>query len=183
MEVFLLFVLYSFFGCVLEDAYYFLLHGRYVSKQTMLTLPLCPVYGAAAIVLAAVNNTKSPVLLFVNGFLAVSAVELGFYLVSERLYGIKWWDYSHLRVNLFGGVSLFYSCMWGLLNILFGLYAHPVCAAWVHHLGTGEKMLAGVFAAVYFLADLKQTHKELIKYKNGIKSLVTEKFQCIRDNN
>lgn len=183
MEVFLLFMLYSFFGCVLEDVYHLVISGRYVSKRTMLSLPLCPVYGAAAIVLAAVNNTDNPILLFVNGFFAVSAVELMFYLISERIYGIKWWDYSNLRINLFGGISLAYSVMWGMINIVFALFVHPACSVWIKTLPNTAKLFGGVFSAVYFWSDLKETHRELLKYKIGAENRINEKFRYIKNNN
>lgn len=183
MEVFLLFILYSFFGCVMEDVYHFVLNGQYISKRTMLNLPLCPVYGIAAIVLSVVNNTKNPMLLFVNGFFAVSAVELMFYLVSKRIYGIKWWDYSNHRINLFGGISLKYSVLWGTINIVFALVVHPACKMWINSLPNMSKLLLGVFAAVYFRSDLKTTHRELLKYKMGAENLAVEKFRYIKNNN
>ncbi len=183
MEVFLLFTIYSFFGCVMEDAYAYALSGRYVSKRTLLNLPLCPVYGIAAVMLAAVNTMANPIILFLNGFFIVSAVELAFYLISERIYGIKWWDYSGLKINFMGGISLFYSTMWGFLNIGFALWVHPYFAAWVRGLPHTAKLITGLFAAVYVLGDVRETHAELMKHKRGGKSLVTERFLYIKDNN
>lgn len=185
MELFLLFVLYSFFGCVLENIYYYIHHGKYVSKRTLLNLPLCPVYGIAALTLAAADKgiENNLFLLFVTGFLAVSAVELAFYLACRRVYGIKWWDYSGMRINLMGGVSLYYSVMWGVLNIAFIKLVHPYCAAAVQMMSRTSKMYLSLFLGVYLLADLRQTHSELIKYKNGEKSLVPEKFLYLLNNN
>ncbi len=184
MEVFLLFVLYSFFGCVLENLYHFLLHKEYISKRTLIKLPLCPVYGIAALVLLAVNGeTQNPLLLFANGFFAVSAVELCFYLVSERIYNIKWWDYSARKMNFMGGVSAFYSVLWGFLNIIFALWVHPVCGGWIFALSGNAKLLCGLFLAVYLVADVKETHRELIKRKNGESNAVSETLLYLKYNN
>ena len=183
MEVFLLFALYSFFGCVLEDGYGYARTGRYVSKRTLINLPLCPVYGIAGVTLAAVNSTTNPAVLFLNGFFAVSAVELAFYLISQRVYGIKWWDYSGLKFNFMGGISLYYSAMWGLLNIVFALWVHPFFSAWVTGMPHAAKLITGMFAIVYILSDVRETHAELMKYKHGEKSLVTERFLYIKNDN
>lgn len=184
MELFLFFVLYSFFGCVLENVYYLVLHKKYISKRTLLSLPLCPVYGVACLVLLIVNGTTQNIfVLFLNGFFAVSAVELLFYLISDRLYGVKWWDYSEHRINLMGGVSLCYSIMWGLLNIVFAWVIHPAVRVWILSVPRLLKLYAGLFLAVYFLADLKETHNELLKHKKGEKSLVFEKFSYLKVNN
>lgn len=183
MEVFLLFVIYSFFGCVLEDAYNFALTGRYMSKRMLLTLPVCPVYGLAGIMLAALNRSSDPAVLFANGFLTVGALELAYYLTSVKLYGVKWWDYSEHKFNIMGGVCLKYSVLWGLINIVFALWVHPFFAAWVNGLPPMTKMLAGTFLFVYMLADVRETRAELIKYKNGEKNRVTERFLYIKTNN
>lgn len=184
MEVFLLFVLYSFFGCVLENIYHFLLHKEYISKRTLINLPLCPVYGIAALVLWAVNGgTRSPLLLFVNGFLSVSAVELCFYLVSIWAYDIKWWDYSCRKMNFMGGISLFYSLLWGGLNIVFAQVVHPLCRGWIFSLPRNTRLLCGLFMAVFLVADLKETHRELIKRKRGESNIINEKFLYLGRNN
>lgn len=183
MEVFLLFLLYSFFGCVLEDIYNYILHGGYVSKRTMLGLPLCPVYGMAALTLSAVNASDNPAILFANGFFAVSAVELAFYLISDRVYGIKWWDYSGRKFNIFGGICLMYSLMWGVVNIFFALFVRPVCEMWVHGMSTDKKIILATFGAVYFFADLRKTHIELKRYKNGEKTVIFDKFKYIKRKN
>lgn len=183
MEDFLLFLVYSLFGCVLEDAYNFMHTGEYVSKRTLLTLPLCPVYGLAGIMLAAVNRTENPMGLFMNGVCAVSALELAYYLISLRVYGIKWWDYSAHKFNLYGGICPYYSVMWGLINIPFALWIHPSVSVWVSGLTQNTRLIAGAFAGVYVLADMKRTHAELLKYKNGEKNLITERFLYIKSNN
>ena len=184
MEVFLMFVLYSFLGCVLEDVYYYALHRKYVSKRTLLNLPLCPVYGISALVLFLVNkDTQNPVLLFCNGFLAVSAVELTFYLVSKRIYNVEWWDYSKHKINFMGGVSLFYSVMWGFLNIVFAKIVHPAVSLWIGGISETSQLFVGLFIAVYLIADFKETHNELLKHKKGEKSSIFEKFSYLKSNN
>lgn len=184
MEFFLLFIVYSFFGCVAENIYYFILHGKYTSKQMLLNLPLCPVYGIACLLLDAVSNKNDGlILLFCSGFLTVSATELAFYLISERIYGIKWWDYSKMKIHLMGGVSLFYSVMWGFCNIVFSKFINPYFSTWIYSLPHTVKLFAGLFLAVYFFADLKETHIELKKCQRGEKSLIPEKFKYITLNN
>lgn len=182
MEVFLLFVLYSFFGCVLEDGYYLARKRKYVSKRTLISLPLCPVYGVAMLTLGEVNgNTENPLFLFLNGFLAVSAVELAFFIISKELYDIKWWDYSKSKVNLMGGVNLFYSCTWGALNIIFAKTVQPLSRAWLATLPRAVKTVLGVFLAVYLFSDIKKTHLELLKRKRGNDNVIDAKFLYLED--
>ena len=184
METFLLFVIYSFFGCVLEDGYHLLINGKYMSKRTLINLPLCPVYGISCILLSALNRPHdSVILLFCTGFVAVSSVELAFYLMSQKLYGVRMWDYSGLKYQFMGGISLKYSIMWGILNIVFARVADPVFRNGVAAIGYNVKPLLCAFVAVYLCADVKQTHIELKKFKNGEESLVSTKLKYIKLNN
>lgn len=184
MEVFLLFVLYSFFGCVLENAYHFILYREYISKRTLINLPLCPVYGIAALVLWVVNGeTQSMAVLFANGFFAVSAVELCAYLVSVRAYNIKLWDYSEMKLNFMGGISLFYSVLWGMLNIVFAKVVHPASSDWIFSLPRETKLLAGLFLAVFITADFKETHRQLVRRKKGENNVIDEKFLYLEHDN
>ncbi len=184
MEAFLLFMLYSFFGCVLEDAYYFALHRRYMSKRMLINLPLCPVYGISCLLLEMANRSgDSAVLLFCTGFVVVSAAELVFYLVSQRAYGVRMWDYSGLRFQFMGGISLVYSVMWGVCNIFFARVLDPMCRRWITSLPHIGKLLAAAFLAAYLYADLKQTHLELKKLSKGEESLIPTKLKYIKSNN
>ncbi len=184
MEIFLLFVLYSFFGCILEEVYYFVLHREYMSKRMLINLPLCPVYGIACLLLGTANRQDdSAAMLFCTGFLVVSATELAFYLVSRRVYGVRLWDYSGLRFQLMGGISLVYSVMWGFCNIFFAKVLDPMCRVWVGALPQSAKLLLTAFLAAYLYADLKQTHIELKKFSSGEKSLISDKLKYIKLNN
>ncbi len=184
MEVFLFFAIYAFLGCAAENVYHLILHKRYVSKRTLLTLPMCPIYGIAALLLLAVNGkTQNLLLLFCAGFLTVSAAELIFYLISLRVYGIKWWDYSDLKINFMGGVSLFYSTLWGILNIVFAKILHPAVAEFIGAIPENTKILCGIFLMVFFAADAENTHKELLKYKKGEKNLIKSNFLYLKNNN
>lgn len=180
MEAFLLFLIYSLFGCGLEELYNFLLSGEYMSKRTLLKLSLCPVYGIAGLVLLGVNLTENPILLFFNGFFAVSAVELAFFLLSERIYGIRWWDYSAYKFNLFGGICFFYSVIWGVLNIFLALILNPFLVSAVYSVEPGVKLLLGIFSGVYLAADIRDTHRELMKRKRGEKNTISRYFLYIK---
>ena len=70
------FILYSFFGFLLEVAYARATGGR-GDRKSLLVLPLCPVYGVGACLILLLPRTviQNPFTLFLLGGLAISCVE------------------------------------------------------------------------------------------------------------
>ncbi len=56
---------------------------------------------------------------FLSAMLLISAVEFIFGFVCNIHAGMKIWDYSRFRFNLYGQVCLPYSLLWGLLGSAF----------------------------------------------------------------
>lgn len=109
---------YSFFGYLLERGYAAAAHGAQQARKGFLLLPMCPVYGLGALAVLALPAALT------DGFwrsalwggLAATAVEYAVHLAYDRLLGVRFWDYSHIRGNLRGRICLPFSLAWGLLT-------------------------------------------------------------------
>ena len=112
------FILYSFFGFLLEVAYARATGGR-GDRKSLLVLPLCPVYGVGACLILLLPRTviQNPFTLFLLGGLAATAAEYGMAILYERGLGVSFWDYTGLPGNLRGRVCLPFSLSWGLLTV------------------------------------------------------------------
>ena len=79
------FILYSFFGFLLEVAYARATGGR-GDRKSLLVLPLCPVYGVGACLILLLPRTviQNPFTLFLLGGLAATAAEYGMAILYER---------------------------------------------------------------------------------------------------
>jgi uncharacterized membrane protein len=124
---FLLFILYSFIGWCGETVYCSIGQRKLCEKRGFLNGFLCPIYGhGALLVLCALRGgCASPVLTFLFGLLLTSAVEYVTSCVMERLFHMRWWDYSHYRFQLNGRVCLLNSTLFGLACVFLCHYAHP----------------------------------------------------------
>lgn len=129
-DIFWFFVVYSFFGFLLEVAFTRMIHAEKKDRKCFFLLPLCPVYGAgaAAILLLPESVKKSPPLLLVCGAAAATAVEFGMGLFYEKVMRVKFWDYTHLPGNLGGRICLLYTGIWGLLALALVYLFHPLVA-------------------------------------------------------
>lgn len=120
------FVVYSFFGFLLEVAFARATGGR-PDRKCLLVLPLCPVYGlgACAILLLSPRAAAHPAVLFFGGALAATAAEYLMALFYEEGLGVSFWDYRGLPGSVQGRVCLPFSLAWGLLTLPLVYWVHP----------------------------------------------------------
>lgn len=81
--------------------------------------PVLPIYGFAAvsILIGTMRVRENLILVFVMGALAATIMELVTGSTMERLFHVKYWDYSHLPLNYKGHICFFVSLFWGALSV------------------------------------------------------------------
>lgn len=125
------FLSYSFLGFVLEVLFARAIHSDKPDRKCFCLLPLCPVYGLgmAAILALPAGVLARPPLLFLWGAVLATAAEYGTGLLYETVARVRFWDYSHLPLQLQGRVCLPFSLAWGLLALgtVYGI--HPYVSA------------------------------------------------------
>ena len=151
----LFFYIYCFFGWIIESIYVSVCTGNWVNRGFMRG-PVIPIYGTGAIIIlfAVIPFRTSPILVFIIGTIAASVLEFVTGFVMERIYKVRYWDYSDKPFNLCGYICLFNSLCWGVLSILLIYLVH----SWV------EK-------GVLFLNDMV-----LLSIDSGISSLFIVDF-------
>lgn len=126
-RIMLYFIIYSVLGYIIETIFGLLTLGVIESRQSFLYGPFCGIYGIGATVMI-VGMQKVPKTynwLFVAGFLLGTITEYTISVISEKIAGVTWWDYSSMPLNINGRVCLLYSIFWGLLAIYLMGYFNP----------------------------------------------------------
>lgn len=120
------FIIYSFFGWVLESVFKTISAKKPINSG-FLYGPFCPIYGCGALImLAFLKEFKDNlILLFVFGFLVLSIWEYLVGFLLEKTFKTKYWDYSNNKFNIKGRVCLLNSCFWGILGVVFIKFIHP----------------------------------------------------------
>ena len=121
----LFFYIYCFFGWIIESIYVSVCTGNWVNRGFMRG-PVIPIYGTGAIIIlfAVIPFRTSPILVFIIGTIAASVLEFVTGFVMERIYKVRYWDYSDKPFNLCGYICLFNSLCWGVLSILLIYLVH-----------------------------------------------------------
>ena len=149
--LFWIFMMYSFIGFVLEVLFARATGNPKRDRKCLLFLPLCPVYGLGVLLILALPEPVQahPLALFLLGGLAASAVEFLMAHFYQRVAGVRFWDYRHLRFQVGGQVSLLFTGIWGFLSLLLVYLVQPQVAPLI---GAIPPPLA-LPAAVLFLLD------------------------------
>lgn len=121
------FLIFSFFGWMLEVAYAGVRSHRFVNRGFVFG-PVCPIYGVCAVMLrlCLLPLADRWLLLFLAAFGLATAVELATGFLMDKIFATKWWDYSTHRLNIGGYVCLRFSLYWGVLGAALVKLAFPV---------------------------------------------------------
>ena len=120
------FFIYSFIGWIIETIYAMFVHGYFV-KRGFLFGPICPIYGFGSVLLLMSTKKvyKKPLLKFLIATIAFTLFEYMVSFALERLFELRWWDYSKDFLNIQGRVSLLYSIFWGVMGLILLEKLHP----------------------------------------------------------
>lgn len=174
MHLFIYFLIYSFLGWVAETIYCSYFEKRFVYRG-FLNGPYCPIYGfGALLVIYALDSFKDSIpMLFLMGLILTSILEYLTSLVMEKIFDMKWWDYSNKRFNINGRVCLLNSTMFGVLSVIAVKVLHPITVNIVGKIP--DKILpfvAGMFS-MGLLIDLIVTIIAIFQLKGALQLLET----------
>ena len=113
------FYIYCFLGWCFESGYA-TIKQRKLTNRGFLRGPYIPIYAFGAIfVLIITDNFQGSILsVYFSGLIAATVLEYITGYVMEKLFKVKYWDYSDHKFNLNGYISLSTSIAWGFLSIL-----------------------------------------------------------------
>ena len=168
----LLFFIYSFVGWCVEVAFVAVTSGKVVNRG-FLNGPVCPIYGCGMLgVLMALTPIKnSLILLFFGGMIICSAVELFGGWILDKIFHMRWWDYSDNPFNIGGYVCLGFSIMWGMGVVFVVRLVHPPIMALVNKLPKIIGVALICISIILFVVDMIVTLKNLIGIKKSLGQL------------
>lgn len=122
--------IYSFIGWCLEVCIAVVRKRKFINRG-FVSGPLCPIYGAGAVLFAIFlpELRENPFFLFLGGVILASFLEFVTGRLLERIFHKKWWDYSGIRFNFEGYICLRYSLLWGCLAVFLIYIGNPLAAS------------------------------------------------------
>ena len=121
----LFFFFYSFVGWIWESCYVSARKRRWVNRGFMHG-PMLPLYGSGAVVvlISTIGVRENGWLIFLLGMLGATLLEYITGAAMERLFHVRYWDYSNQRLNLNGYICVSSSLCWGCFSVLLVRVVH-----------------------------------------------------------
>lgn len=183
-ESVILFFIYSFLGWCVEVAFVAVTTGKVVNRG-FLNGPVCPIYGFGmlGVLMALIPIENNIILLFLGGILICSVIELFGGWILDKIFHMRWWDYSDNKFNIGGYVCLAFSIMWGMAVVFAVKFVHHPIMAGVKKIPNSVKLIIIIVLSVIFIIDMIVTLKNLIGIKQSLGQLdkVAEELHNVGD--
>lgn len=124
---FLLFIIYSFGGWIIEEVHCSIIEKKIVNRGFLIG-PILPIYGTGAVIITMflTRYSADPVLLFCMAILSCALVEYFASYIMEKIFNARWWDYSKSKFNLNGRICLATIIPFGIFGMIIIYFSNPI---------------------------------------------------------
>ena len=177
----LVFFIYAFAGWVMETTSISIRNKKFVNRGFLIG-PYCPIYGwgVLTILLTVGKNTSDVLGVFLKAILICSVLEYFTSYFMEKIYNVRWWDYSNKKFNINGRICLETMLPFGLLALCIIYGIHPVVMSMVDKLSvTGLIAVCAVLITIFIADNIVSTYI-LFKIKGTIKAEKKDNTETIK---
>ena len=164
---FLLFMIYSFFGWIIE-----IIDMSFASKKLVnrgfLIGPYCPVYGIGAVLMVLVLSKYDEDIhvVFGMGLLMCGILEYLTSYIMEKIFKARWWDYSDYKFNLNGRICLLNLILFGVGGVIVVCYVNPVILEILNKIPDITLTIISIVLLLIFIVDFSISFKIIFEFKN-----------------
>ena len=152
---FLLFLLYSVIGYIVEVFCVSILNKKLVLNRGYLIGPYIPIYGIGAMMmLFFLSKYKNDIfVLFIMSIFICTALEYITSFLMEKIFKLRWWDYSEKKFNINGRVCLENGILFGLGGVLVVKIINPYLENIIFSLPKLFNLILGITLMIIFTLD------------------------------
>lgn len=154
--LFIIFFVYAFIGYVSEVINISILEKRLVLSRGFLIGPYIPIFGVGGIFMTLFLNRYSNdiFVLFITSMCSCLIIEYLCSLFLEKLFNLRWWDYSNMKFNLDGRICLENGILFGIAGVLVIKILYPFLSYILHSIPNNIVIIIGLILAIIFLIDI-----------------------------
>ena len=151
----ILFFIFSFLGWVMEVTLTLITDKKFVNRGFLLG-PCCPIYGCGCILLNLLlqNYVNNIIVLFILTMFTCSLLEYITSFLMEKIFKLRWWDYSQMRFNINGRICLETMTPFSILGVLAIKYATPLFITNINKLSEKTILIISIILITLFIIDV-----------------------------
>lgn len=180
-EYFLYFIIYAFLGWTMEVVCKLVELKRFVNRG-FLVGPICPIYGYGVLLIVILigNNTSDVLAVFLKAILVCSILEYFTSYIMEKMFNLRWWDYSKKKFNINGRICLNTMIPFGLLGVFVVYILHPIVSSLVLKLSSEVMLILATFLFIIYVADNIFSYFVMNNIKDEIKDSKKDNTEAIK---
>ncbi len=152
--IFLIFMTYAFGGWAME-VIISLLQRRKLVNRGFLVGPICPIYGVGALLLSlVVNSDESLLVIFCVAVVGSAVLEYSVSYIMEKLFRVRWWDYTDRPFNLNGRICAESVLAFGVIGVLILKIINPALLALYSSMPQFLMFLLAAVLAAWLIFDI-----------------------------
>ncbi len=166
------FFLYCFLGWIWECLYVSAIKRQWINRG-FLYGPLIPIYGFGAITVLWITLPvrESIPLIFLFGMAGATVLEYFTGAAMERIFHVRYWDYSSNHFNLNGHICLFCSLGWGVFSVLMVKVLHLPFENAVLRIPESTANLTSTILVAVFAADTTKSVQSALDFRELLQEL------------
>lgn len=174
--LFILFISYSFMGWLMETILCSI-QLKKIANRGFLVGPLCPIYGIAALIIVYfLSGYQDDLLvLFIMIVLLATILEYFTSYILEKLFKIRWWDYSKQNFNLNGRIVLSNSILFGGLGLIIIYGINPLYVSIIEQIPNNILDYIALIITILFIIDLAITSNILFNIRKDTKEMLKDR--------
>lgn len=171
-KYFLLFMIYSFFGWVMEMIVCSIYDKKVVNRGFLIG-PYCPIYGCGCILIISLlfKYRSDPITLVIMAILICGLLEYFTSYIMEKLFKARWWDYSNKRFNINGRICLETLVAFGALALLLTYIINPFFVGIIDGFSNVLLIVLAMILLVIFIVDMIISLKVISGFKKVARSV------------
>lgn len=172
MYVFLFFFIASVIGYMVEVIFCSLDQRKFIWNRGFLIGPYIPIYGVGTITILSLLRKyfQDPLVLFFLTVIICSTLEYFTSWIMEKLFKVRWWDYSKEKFNIDGRICLSSSVLFGLSGLIVVYLIYPLISSLLNIIPHLTLIIVSFICCIIFLIDLILTTSTLI----GVRKTLAE---------
>lgn len=171
---FLLFLLYSIIGYIAEVVSCSITLKKIVLNRGFLIGPYLPIYGFGCLIMVWLlfRYEDDLLVLFIMSAFFCTVLEYFTSLLMEKLFKLRWWDYSNRKFQINGRVCLDNALLFGLGGVLVVKVLHPFLSGVVYLLPSSITIWLAIILFFIFLFDFVESSYIIVRLKINVDNYI-----------
>lgn len=180
-DYFILFVIYSCLGWLIE-VFVFLFDDKKFVNRGFLIGPYCPIYGVGGILITLflTKYENDALALFASGIIICSILEYFTSWFMEKIFKLRWWDYSEYKFNINGRICLETMVPFALIGMVVIKFLNPYFFGKINLLSNTAKIIITIILMIILITDYILSIKIVVDMKKATKLVKKDSTEDIR---